>query len=500
MHKNVILLIVSVSFLFLSLPDAVARGQSEDPIRQARELIAENRINDAILLLEQTVREDPERIQQAEALLRTIREIRGEYNVMFDELIDNLVNNPDDIERTLEIIDRMEALDEFPNERVVEQIEDARVVAQLAFDRNVLQREMDTARELLANGEYVAAIETYVGLRELQRNRFETRGYGDIFVNSVNEVVSTVPEVAIAFRERLPAYQDTGNAIETQARRDIGDLDDATLTAFFGEAAQMIEVRDQAADVAGNIAVLRSQVPLQFPDDPVDWYLNFQEMITRGRSEYRGEEGIVHAIESAYQRSMAPLVNAGRERTVNLVRSGEQEAEIDRYDIAAENYRQAAGSARLWEQAEAAQIGYFGEIPDPDTVVTERTAESAETLMLASGYVVGTESLTELASVMATFVETGGERETTLFSLRSQKDSTNAIVNNLRSGTDGWEEQRTEFETFPRGTHRTSWSCFLKTLAPIGRPRLSGRSRGSGIWFRRSLLPRRKRCLRRLRR
>ncbi|MDA3949186.1 MAG: hypothetical protein PF508_08165, partial [Spirochaeta sp.] len=395
MHKNVILLIVSVSFLFLILPDAGARGQSEDPIRQARELVAENRINDAILLLEQTVREDPERIQQAEALLRTIREIRGEYNVMFDELIDNLVNNPDDIERTLEIIDRMEALDEFPNERVVEQIEDARVVAQLAFDRSVLEREMDAARELLANGEYLAAVDIYVGLRELQRDRFETRGYGDIFINSVNEVVRTVPEVAAAFRAQLPAYQNAGDTIETQAREDIGDLGDQALNAFFGEAEEMTAVLGNAAQVAGEIAVLRSQVPLQFPDDPVDWYLNFQETITRGRSEFRGEEGIVYAIESAYQRSMAPLVTAGRDRTVNLVRSGGQAARADRYEIAGEDYRQAAVSARLWEQAEAAQVGYFGEVPDPETVVAERTAAAADTLMLAGGYVAGTESLTE---------------------------------------------------------------------------------------------------------
>ena len=127
----------------------LAGGRSEDPIRQARELVTENRINEAILLLEQTVRDDPERILEAEALLRTIREIRGEYNVLFEQLIDNLVNNPDDIERTLEIIDQMEALDEFPNERVVEQVRDARIVAQLAFDRNLVERIMDEAADTL---------------------------------------------------------------------------------------------------------------------------------------------------------------------------------------------------------------------------------------------------------------------------------------------------------------------------------------------------------------
>ena len=104
-----VVLIVSAVLLASVTSFLSAGGQREDPIRRARELVAENRIDEAILVLESVVREDPERIREAEALMSTIREIRGEYNVLFEQLIDNLVNNPDDIERTLAIIDQMEA-------------------------------------------------------------------------------------------------------------------------------------------------------------------------------------------------------------------------------------------------------------------------------------------------------------------------------------------------------------------------------------------------------
>lgn len=450
MYKNRFSLLVAIIFLIVSF-SVVARGQSEDPIRQARELVAENRINDAILLLEQTVRDDPERIQQAEALLRTIREIRGEYNVLFDTLIDNLVNNPDDIERTLEIIDEMEALDEFPNERVVAQIQDARIVAQLAYDRNLLNRRMDEAQALLSAGRFDDAIDVYLDLRTLQRDRFEARGYGDIFLNSVEDVVSDIPIVATTFQEQLPDYQRTGRAIETVAETDIANLTDETLSAFFTEAADVATVLDRARELAGEVAVLKSQVPLQFPDDPVDWYLNFQEILTRGRVDFRGEEGIVYAIEAAYRRSMAPLVAAGRDRALGLFSDGDAEAAADEFGGAAETYGAALQSSRLWVQAEAAQAGIFVQNPELELITERRGPDDGAPLVAAQGHVAAATSLIELAGVMSVFVETGENREETLFSLRSQKDSTNGIVGSLQSGRTAWESDRLPFEQLPVG-------------------------------------------------
>lgn len=448
MYKNRFLWIVILA-IFTSTASVFARGQSEDPIRQARELVSENRINEAILLLEQTVRDDPERIQQAEALLRTIREIRGEYNVLFDSLIDNLVNNPDDIERTLAIIDEMEALDKFPNERVVKQIEDARVVAQLAYDRNLAEERMEEARGLLAEGEYDDAIDVYLSLRTLQRDRFEQRGYGDIFVNSVNGAISDVPVVSEEFQDQLPGYQRIAEEIEAAAEDTIDQIDEETLDSFFLEAAEIVSLLDQAQATANEIAVLRSQVPLQFPDDPIDWYLNFQEMITRGRNEFRGTEGIVYAIEAAYRRSIVPLVDASRERVVGLMERGDIAAEDDAFSEARIAYQSAIDGAVLWVQSEAAQVGFFETDPELQLIVEQRDPEDARRIITAKGYAAAAESLTELSSIMAVFVETGESRDDTLFSLRSQRDSTNGIVSSLQSGRTAWQSVTPSYNELP---------------------------------------------------
>jgi len=451
MYKSAVILIFATVFLTVPVVSGFTRGSQEDPIRQARELVAENRINEAILLLEQTVRDDPERIQQAEALLRTIREIRGEYNVLFDQLIDNLVNNPDDIERTLEIIDRMEALDEFPNERVVEQIEDARIVAQLAYDRNLLNQRMDEALVLLRNGSYSEAIDIYVALRDLQRDRFEARGYGDIFLNSVDAAVTRVPQVSAEFQSALPGYRSAGDVVARTTTAGASGIDENALNTFFSEAADIASILDDAEAIAGEIAVLRSQVPLQFPDDPVDWYLNFQETITRGRADLRGEEGIVSAISAAYRASMAPLVAAGRDPTLSLIAAGDIAAGEDRYDDALESYEQAQGSALLWQQAEAAQAGLFEQDLTLSGLADARAPDAATPVVTARGYRATAETLSDLAEVMAQFVETGTDRQDTLFSLESRKDATNAIVATLETGASSWDATTVPFFSLPDG-------------------------------------------------
>lgn len=477
--------LLATALFFLAIAGAVfAGGQQEDPIRRARELVAENRINDAILLLEETVRNDPERIQEAEALMRTIREIRGEYNVLFEQLIDNLVNNPDDIERTLEIIDQMEALDEFPNERVVEQVEDARFVAQLAFDRNLFQDRMDQAREHLDAGRYLAAVEVYESLTDLQRDRFENRGYGDIFLVAAEQVVAELAAIRGAFSDALPPYRAEGEGILDQARRDVLTLTAEDLEPFFAEAQRMSDIVERVDAAAQQIAVTRSQVPLQFPDEPVDWYLVFQEMIARGRPEYRGEEGLEYAVREAYRETIGQLAEAGREQTTELLALAESAADADRYDTAAQRYETATQTAVLWEQAVAVQSGVFADTPALESVVEQVGAENAIPVVEARAHRIAAESLVGLADTLNQFVTTETDRQATLFSLQSQIAAAESIVSTLQAGREAYTADAAALRELPPGARSAAASERIDATAAAwnrGVSRAIDRERGLAV-------------------
>lgn len=295
-------LIIACLLLFI-IPRALlfAGGQREDPIDDARQLIAENRLNDAILVLQNIVRSDPERIEEAESLLRVIRELRGEYNVLLEQLVDNLVNNPGDYEGTLAIIERMEQIDRAPNTSTSRQVELARVLAKQQVDLSRAREILAIADDQIRAGEYAAAIQTYLGGFDLQLEEFNARGYGNIFVETVNaaktqirvaselfsEELAVVSENAESLREQLDgAVQETA-AVQAAFDRLIPDLNAVT--------RQTGRVRDGGRTLANQLA----QVPLMFPDDPVDYHLLFVSLFVVGPRAAQEPRGILGATSLA---------------------------------------------------------------------------------------------------------------------------------------------------------------------------------------------------------
>ncbi len=446
MKKSAIRFFAAVLITLMTPLFLPAAGRSEDPIRQARELVSNNRINEAILLLEQTVRDDPDRIVEAENLMRMIRDIRGEYNVLFELLIDNLVNNPDDITRTLEIIDRMEGLDEFPNERVLRQVEDARIIAQLAFDRNVVEETMEEARIALENDDYFRAIQLYLSMEDLQRSEFEARGFGQIFVNRVEEVVNRLETIATAFLDRVEPYRDRGEPVLRRAEEEILELDNELFDPFLEEVVELLSVLDRAEELSQEILVLRTQVPLQFPDQPVEWYINFKDIVARGRGGFREQEGLVYAIRRLYREYPRKLAEITGEDARGAFREGLQELDEDRPESAVPLLVRAREAGGYLERAEALLLE-IAEEPLSTADIAERfEPEQAQDLISARAIHRGAEGMRGLAETITPLVELPEDQETPMPTLQTRKDTVREVFLALSEGELLWEEARQGIE------------------------------------------------------
>lgn len=429
------------SFLLLVLAvSAHAAGQREDPVRQARLLVSQGRVNEAILLLEQTVRDNPDRIVEAEALLRAIREIRGEYNVLFEQLIDNLVNNPENIDRTLQIIDMMEALDEFPNQRVLSQVEDARIVAQLAFDRNVVENTMDAAFEQIAAGRFLEAVETYHSLRNLQRERFDSRGYGDIFVNRVNQNVGRLTALVEDIEAQSPGYMGAGSDVLELARTELDILEPEDLDFFLARAGEMVEVVLQANELMQDLTVTRSQVALQFPDFPVDWYLNFLETIIRGRPGRRNEEGIDYVVRRIYRDNLEELAEIMGERGEQEFAEGVRLTAAGQFSDAVAAHQRAAQAAEIWELAESSLVGIMEREPDVPVVVSAVSPEDGEPFIRARTLRVAAGSLAAKNDEISRRDGVAPNSQVDPEILGEEKERIQAMVARLRDREATWRE------------------------------------------------------------
>ena len=286
------------------------------------------------MLLQDTVRRSPHRIEEAERLLAEIRSVRSRYNDLLERLVTHLNQNPEDIVTTLAIIEEMEALDRHPNVRIAQQVGLARVVAQLAYDRSVADGIMTEAAELLQDGRYADAVQRYLDGFDLQRDAFERRDYPDMIKGSVDRAIAQVRREAVRFQQRVEQF-DTAYQALLQEIDDLAFEGIESSLEVFGElqaASRQGEtlIEEAAATISGH----RATVPALFPDDPVDWHMVLLEQFIAGRRGAEQREGILGA-----QR----LIRERRQQRLSVA------FEAAREDL--ENLAQADYSARRWSEA-----------------------------------------------------------------------------------------------------------------------------------------------------
>ena len=322
----------------------------------ARDLVAQGQINEAIVLLEQAIRRNPNRIDDAEQLLRQIRTIRGQYNDLLERLIIHLNTSPEDIETTLDIISEMEELDRFPNARIASQVSYARVIAQLAFDQSVAARIIRESRELLAEGRHLDAVERYLSGFVLQQPEFNERGYPALVAQSVNRSVADIEAEARRFSDRAPpliaAYDQLSTAV---ADRVLEGLDEAVgrFVSLHGEGRQ---AENRVESAGATVADVRQTVPSFFPDDPVDWHLLFLQQFTLGPEDAPQPEGILGAMQRMRLNQQQELSDRFAVLTEEVTGSAELAYSARRWDEAATLFgdaRELAGFAVLMASAGA---------------------------------------------------------------------------------------------------------------------------------------------------
>jgi hypothetical protein len=411
--------LIALALLCLfSLPPLWAGGQpEEDPIRTAEALVEEGRINEAILLLEEVVREDPRRLEQAEDLMNRILSIRSDYNDLFAQLIDHLESNPGEIETTLDIIARMEALDEYPNERVVAQITEARLIAQLAYDRNLAEQIVEDAARLIAEGRHAEAVERYLSGFDLQTEVYRLREYPVSFYASAAEARQAVESAAQAFLARAPDVRGVTDsmvsALSFSPETPIPSRNvlDQRLAALVGPWESVHSEEGRVTENGETLETLRQQVSEFYPEDPVDWHLTFLDTFATGRPGFE-DEGINGAMSVMLEDSrdaVGVAARNGAEATDTLrLQAAEGRAwteaiaqalaNADRYEVAADAWLLEAEVPPGTEVAEAAPLLP----PDP-------RADYAAHLLRGRGYRQIAEGYTRLAAIdseMEELVET----------------------------------------------------------------------------------------------
>ena len=190
-----------------------------DKYKEVQRLIEVLDYNQAINLLVDIVKENPEEMEKAQGMIQDIRQKKEEFNDKYEELI-RVLFDENDYQKGLEIIDELEQLDKNPNPSTEDTIRDARISAELIYFRLLFNEAMDRAYGYYQAGQYNEAVSTYLTAYNFHKRTYDERDYGDLIKGPVDK---SLEKLMAATAEFLSSYENmsglTAQGIVTPSAR-----------------------------------------------------------------------------------------------------------------------------------------------------------------------------------------------------------------------------------------------------------------------------------------
>ncbi|MFW5712703.1 MAG: hypothetical protein ACOCW5_00535 [Spirochaetia bacterium] len=309
-----------IFLLFFSIGGEVcARGQQEDRLDEARSLIEENRYNDAILLLTQVMKENPRKFDEAERLMKDVREARALYNQTYQELLEILdVQEGETLneQEAYDIIQRLEELDADPNKAAVEAFAQARQSIIFTVNNQRFQGIMERADQLLEQERYVEAVAEYLTGFSLHEELFLEEEYGQVIENQIDARRDEIRQLANQFETRYEVFNEVRREFETTSAADentsqaeeqppgsFSDIPEREL--LLGQQSSMSELWSGIVQNANAIENIRLSI---LGEDTTDIpFLSTLRVLSRGRTQSEAPIGIAGAVERPLVESMQSI-------------------------------------------------------------------------------------------------------------------------------------------------------------------------------------------------
>ncbi len=358
------LLFAILIFLALSPVSVFAGGQREDPVENARQLMAERRYNDAILVLTEAVRNDPDKFDQVEELMEEIRTVRDTYNALYAELIE-VLNPPEgeelDEERAYELIRSMEELDREPNRAAVEAFSEMRASIVFAVNDRQFRQILADALILLEQERYDEATALYLSGFGLHRGLFLENEYEEQTLERVRQLRARLEAEAAAFREELPDTVSIHTGAMSALAEENRVILSQELEALEGRMIGIGERRSLFLQTAADIEEVR--IEIQSEDESDVPYLSTLRVLARGRADSQQPEGLAGTVGRFRDKRYAELFSGIAALAERHYQSGIAAYNEEERQSAEEEFTTGAEYAAILETVIGFKTG--GELPAP---------------------------------------------------------------------------------------------------------------------------------------
>jgi hypothetical protein len=309
-RRSTILYISACFWLLAAVLPVFGGGSRDRDLSKADELINAKKYDEAIRILSDFARRNPDSFDLAQQRFRKILQIREEFNRVADEIIDTLLNDPDNSEKILGLTKRLWELEDGASPLVMSFVSRTQEIAQFNVNRNRLRDILIRGREQLDRGESEAALRTYSGGMEFMRDEFFAAGYGEAVENEVRRETARVNSVLDAFR----ASSSSLSAISAELVRAInsGNLQSVPeiINRLTPAMDRFIGLRRELHTSVAAFDRILEELRASDPEMGDRNHLSFLSRVIHGRAGEPVQEGMLGAFETYWKNSAGNVVTA----------------------------------------------------------------------------------------------------------------------------------------------------------------------------------------------
>ncbi len=291
--------IVLCCITFLIATSLFSRPQPDIQLTEVDALIEERRINEALALVEDYMKANPDDFDNAQIRVKTIFEARNAYKAKADELVRIIVEEPLNDKLKLDIIAELEAMEQNPNEEEREFIARIKVTSQFTYFRALYEQIIEDGTNLLNQKNYTASAQRFTDGFELYFEDFFERGFETSLVRdaieNLNIVNESVESYAQAQTDILQAFEQFN--IQLSNNNAPGALNQyANVVQSINEFA---EIRNEAIQVGFYFEEQTNLLQSQDPELTDAFFLAFAFRVILGRGN-DSEANMVKAMDTQW--------------------------------------------------------------------------------------------------------------------------------------------------------------------------------------------------------
>jgi hypothetical protein len=353
--KKAFFLLAAVFSFLVAAPFLHSGGKKQDsPLDRADALINEKQYDEAIRVLTDYIRENPDDFDRAQERFQRIVGVRGRYNLITSELLDTVANDPDNSERILALTRQLESMESARNPQTRAFIARTRDIAQFAYNRKRLDEILREGKALTLQGDYRGALLTYRGGLDIYQEEFFNSGYGDLIENRVRrdiEGISGGIDSFLALSNTLGVLVgELGEALEEgSVRVEAGSL--SRVQEIYGQAEGGI---DSLTNIQGNLSRTAAYfdellLRLQEADSSLGdrSFLSFASRLIKGHGGDVSEDGMLVTVDAYWNNLFPGLERMAMDTAERWYRAGMVYAENGDYAPALEDFQAAGNYAEL---------------------------------------------------------------------------------------------------------------------------------------------------------